>query len=224
MTSRFDERAKQRVEELIKLGEEVDATVRDIGGPRAVGPDFALYVRWTTSSLTFFEAALGEDSEHYRAFADILSTPGPPVAKVASLFGVLEAARDDIQSGWVGRRDLLLTADAFGSLLEQADYLLEQGYKDPAAMLAGAVLESTLRKMCEVRGISTDRSDKIGTLNDKLAKQHKPPAYGSMDHKLIIGWADLRNNADHGHFQQYKPEDVRNMTRWVREFAARHLA
>jgi hypothetical protein len=129
-----------------------------------------------------------------------------------------------VEAGFLGERDLLLTADAFESFLEQADYLLEQGFKDPAAMLAGAVLESTLRKMCEVRGIPTDKQDKIGTLNNKLAKEHKPPAYSSAYHKQIIAWADLRNNADHGHFGEYDREQVAVMITGVREFAARHLA
>jgi len=224
MTGRFDEGAKQRIKELIKLGEDVNATVRDLGGPRPLGPDLGLYHQWTTSSLTFLAAALGEDGEHYKAFAEIVRTPGHPIVKVKPCAGVLQATRNDIESGWVGRRDLMLTADAFGSLLEQADHLLEQGYKDPAAMLAGAVLESTLRKMCEVRGIPTDTQDKIGTLNDKLAKHHKPPTYSSAYHKQIITWADHRNNADHGHFDEYDRPQVAAMIAGVHEFAARHLA
>lgn len=221
MSSRFDDRARQRVEELIDLGKRVKASIRQTSRR----PDYGLYTQWVTSSDNFLSAALGQDSPHYETFTGVVtrSWEGWP-DKVDPCLGVLRAARDDIESGWVGRRDLLLTADAFGSLLEQADYLLEQGFKNPAAMLAGAVLESTLRKMCEVRDIPTDKKDKISTLNDKLAKHHKPPAYSSMYHKHIIGWADLRNNADHGHFGEYEPEHVRAMITGVREFAARHLA
>lgn len=222
MDGRFDERAKERIEELIELGEKVDASGR-MTLHKGREPDAALYYQWTTSSLTFLAAALGDDSAHYRAFFAIgQSQPG--VDRVARYLGVLRAARDDIQSGWVDQRDLLLTADAFGSFLEQADYLLEQGFKDPAAMLAGAVLESTLRKMCGVRNIPTDKQDKINRLNNKLAKEHKPPAYGSMYHKQIIAWADLRNNADHGHFGEYDGQQVAALIEGVREFAARHLA
>jgi hypothetical protein len=221
--SRFDDRAKQRVEELIELGAKVKASAR-MTPHKKLEPDPALYQQWTTSSLTFLSAALGEDSAHYKTFAGIREWIQEWQDKVPQYLGVLQAARDDIQSGWVGRRDLLLTADAFESFLEQADYLLGQGFKDPAAMLAGAVLESTLRKMCEVRGITTDKQDKIGTLNNKLAKEHKPPAYSSAYHKQIIAWADLRNNADHGHFREYDREQVAAMIAGVREFAARHLA
>jgi len=223
MTSRFDETTKQRIEELIQLGEEVKASFR-MTPQRALVPDSARYEQWRTSSLNFLATALGRDSVHYNAFVGVDEDYSGSESKVLHFLGVLQAARDDIESGWVGRRELLLTADAFESFLEQADYLLEQGFKNPAAMLAGAVLESTLRKMCEVRGIEIGPRETIGTLNAKLAKQTDPPAYSSMYHKQIIAWADLRNNADHGHFGEYEPEHVRAMIDGVREFAARHLA
>jgi len=222
MTSRFDDRAKQRVDELIDLGEQVKASLRRT--PAGSVPNPGLFSQWTTSSLNFLSVALGEDSAHYQTFAGVEQSKQSWVSKVDPCLGVLRAAKDDIESGWLGQRDLLVTADAFESLLEQADYLLEQGFKDAAAMLAGAVLESTLRKMCELRNIPTDKQDKMGILNDKLAKHHKPAAYSSMYHKQIIAWADLRNNADHGHFKEYDSKQVAAMIGGVREFAARHLA
>jgi hypothetical protein len=222
MSSTLDEKAKERIEELINLGERVKASVHQTPTGREV--DSGLYTQWVISSLTFLSAALGEDSAHYKTFAGIRQHVQEWHDKVPQYLGALEAAKNDMESGWVGRRDLLLTANAFESFLEQADYLLEQGYKDPAAMLTGAVLESTLRKMCEVRGIATNKQDKIGTLNNKLGKEHKPPAYSSGYHKQIIAWADLRNNADHGHFDEYDREQVAAMITGVREFTARHLA
>jgi hypothetical protein len=215
--------ARKRLDEIIDMGNRLHgtATGSEMGPPYI--PDEGAVYGWVASSRNLIGGVLGQESQYFSALAEALE--GYPYASnVARAIGILQALRDDWDAGLLMSRELLITAEAFENFLEQADHLLEKGFEHPAGMLAGAVLESTLRKMCEVRGIPTDRSDKIGTLNDKLAKHHKPPAYGSMDHKLIIGWADLRNNADHGHFQQYKPEDVRNMIRWVREFAARHLA
>ena len=223
MNSRFDERAKQRIEELIELGEKVKASAR-MTTHKKLEPDSALYYQWTTSTRTFLSAALGEDSAHYKTFVGIRQSWTDLHDRVPQYLGVLHAARDDIESGWVGRRDLLLTADAFESLIEQADYLLEQGYKDAAAVLVGGVLEATLRKMCGVRGIEVGLRDAIGTLNDKLAKQADPPAYSSMEHKEIIARAELRHNAAHAHYGRYDEKDVADMLKWVREFAARHLA
>jgi len=222
MTSRFDDRAKQRVDELIDLGEQVKASLRRT--PAGSVPNPGLFSQWTTSSLNFLSVALGEDSAHYQTFARVEQSKQSWVSKVDPYLGVLRAAKDDIESGWVGRRDLLVTANAFGGFLEQAEYLLEERYKDAAAVLAGGVLESTLRTMCERHGVEIGPREKIGTLNDKLAKKLKPPAYSSMQHKQIITWAELRDNAAHAHYDRYSEQDVADMLKWLRAFAARHLA
>ena len=222
MSSTFDERAKQRIQELIELGERVEASRPVTRGGKA-GPDPTLYYQWTTSSPTFLAAALGEDSEHYKRFAGIRHSVEQSGAKVPQYLGVLHAAKDDIDSGWVGRRDLLLTADAFGSFLEQADYLLSEHYKDAAAVLVGGVLEATLRKICDVHGVPYGPKDTIEPLNVALARQ-TPPLYNKLVQKQITAWADLRNNAAHAHYDRYDEGNVADMLKWVREFAGRHLA
>ncbi len=219
MTSRFDDRAKQRVDELIELGEKVKASFR-MTPARNLVPDPTLYQQWTTSSLTFLAAALGKDSVHYSAFLQIDEDYSESESKVARFLGVLCAAREDIESGWVGRRDLLLTADAFGSLLEQAQHLLSNGYKDAAAVLAGAVLESSLRKLCDKRGVAYTPKETMEPLNVKLVKDG---AYQRLTQKMITTWGDLRNNAAHGDFDKYTEAEVRQMHQWVSGFVEQHL-
>jgi hypothetical protein len=220
------ERILERLHELARRGDELRLRKREGGLHGEYVADRQGVERWIASCLSVLRL-LGEGAPHTARFSEVVARAKESVTLLSyfnTMLGIFKDAAEDVEAGFLGERDLLLTADAFESFLEQADYLLEQGYKDPAAMLAGAVLESTLRKMCEVRSIPTDRQDKIGTLNDKLAKHQKPPAYSSMYHKQIIAWADLRNNADHGHFDEYNHEDVRAMITGVREFAARHLA
>ncbi len=38
-----------------------------------------------------------------------------------------------------------------------------------------------------------------------------------------MGLADIRNNADHGHFDKFKREDVEDMVKWVKRFGADYL-
>jgi hypothetical protein len=223
MSSKFDERAKRRIQELIDLGEEVKSSFR-MTPHRVLVPDSTLYEKWRTASLNFLATALGKDTVHYNAFVEVDQEYSGSESRALHFLGVLHAAKDDITSGWVGRRDLLLTADAFEGFLEQAEYLLSQDYKDAAAVLVGGVLEATLRKICGVRQMEIGPREKIGTLNDKLAKHADPPAYSSMDHKQIITWAELRDNAAHAHYDRYDEQNVADMLKWVRDFAARHLA
>jgi hypothetical protein len=219
------EKILERLQELVRRGDELRVQQgRDEYGKYVADKQSA--ERWLTNCLSVLRL-LGEGAPHTARFSEAVARAQQWVTYLSNfdtMLGIVKAAAEDVEAGFLGERDLLLTADAFQSFLEQADYLLEQGYKDPAAMLAGAVLESTLRKMCEVRAIPTDRQDKIGTLNDKLGKHHQPRAYSSAYHKQITTWADLRNNADHGRFGEYDREQVAAMITGVREFAARHLA
>ena len=105
--------------------------------------------------------------------------------------------------------------------LSQAEALLEQGFHAAAASLAGAVLEDTLRRLCDKNSISYGTKTKIDSLNSDLAKAN---AYDKLIQKEITAKADLRNNADHGHFAKVRAEDVADMVRWIRRFVTDYLS
>ena len=132
---------------------------------------------------------------------------------------ILKALKSDIESGNFFDQDFLITADAFGDILEQAEHLLDENYKDAAAVMIGAVLESTLRKLCEKKQILFSPKDTINPLNNLL----KDKAYNRIIHKQIIAWADLRNKAAHGNFEKYNTLQVIDMLKWVKEFVASNL-
>ena len=47
----------------------------------------------------------------------------------------------------------LVSAEIFSDFLEMAAHVLEQDYKDPAAVMIGTVLEENLRQLCHSAGI-----------------------------------------------------------------------
>ena len=65
--------------------------------------------------------------------------------------GILAAAKEDYIGGLLDDQKTLVCAEVFTDFLQQADYLLREGYKDPAAVIAGAVLEDGLRRLCDLR-------------------------------------------------------------------------
>jgi len=138
------------------------------------------------------------------------------------LGGILTGLRSDYSAGFLHRVEELVQADLFSDFLEMAEYLLDEGFKDPAAVLAGGVLEEHLRKLCERAGISTTvggRPKKADALNSDLAAAS---AYGKLDHKSVTAWLDLRNNAAHGKYDEYSKEQVALMLQGVRDFLVRH--
>ena len=114
----------------------------------------------------------------------------------------------------------LVAAELLGDFIEQAEALVKEGYHVPAASLVGAVLEDTLRKLCEAHNIGVPHKTKISRLNAALAKAG---IYNKLVQKRITALADTRNNADHGYFDKFSREDVEDMVSWIRRFTADYL-
>ena len=73
--------------------------------------------------------------------------------RMVRLAGVLKALKEDVNEGWLQTVEELVHADTFSDLLEQARELNSKGYKDAAAVIAGTVLESHLRLLCEAKSV-----------------------------------------------------------------------
>jgi hypothetical protein len=106
--------------------------------------------------------------------------------------------------------------------LEAAHHLLKEGYKDPAAVLAGGVLEEHLRQLGTKHGVKPETSANTG-LKMKEADQlnaelTKAGAYSKLDQKNVTAWLALRNKAAHGQYSEYKKGQVSLMLSGVREF------
>jgi hypothetical protein len=141
------------------------------------------------------------------------------------LRGILRALRTDYEMGNLLSVVELVHADIFADFLEMADYLLQQGYKDPAAVVMGSVLEENLRKQCDKHGILTAQASgtpkKADLLNSELAAAG---AYSKLDQKSITSWLDLRNKAAHGKYSEYTNEQVVLTLHGVRDFVGRYPA
>jgi hypothetical protein len=133
---------------------------------------------------------------------------------------ILRAAKEDIERGLLNEWTILISAEVFDDLLEQAEHLLDNGYKDPAASLIGAVLEKKLRLMCEESDIPVSDKDNIGSLNQKLFQNN---TFSKPQMRQVAHWQSIRDSADHGKFEDYKTENVKNMLEGVRNFLASQL-
>ncbi len=180
------------------------------------------YYRFRTESMNLIRRSCGEDSDHYRELKRIAEKRETSTNSYyfVHCFGVLGAAQRDFEAGMLFDMRALITAEVLADFMEQAESLLEAGYYVPAASLAGAVLEDTLRKLCDKQSIPIPATTKIDCLNAELAKAG---VYDKLVQKRITALADIRNNADHGYFEKFKMADVEDMVKWIRGFAADYL-
>ena len=161
----------------------------------------------------------GEGSEHYRAVLE-LARIDQPAAYVPRLQGVLLAAADDFRESRLFEFRHVIEATVLGSIIDQAESLLEAGHHVAAASLTGAVLERALTKLCEVHGIVQPSKATIDGLNADLAKVG---AYSTRVQARIVAMAGIRANADQGRPEAIRPDELAEMARWVRAFAADSL-
>ena len=173
------------------------------------------------AGLAFIEATFGRDHSYYGEFDKGLENSHDYHGKYA--LGVLTAIRDQIHGGWMETTRGLVTAEVFADFLEMAAHLLDEKYKDAAAVVMGSVLEEHLRQLCAAGGISIEDSShgvlrKADGLNAELARTGK---YSKLDQKQVTAWLDLRNKAAHGKYAEYTNEQVILMLAGVRDFVSR---
>lgn len=139
------------------------------------------------------------------------------------LYPIIRALKADVANGYLRNVSELIHADLFADYLEMADHLVDEGYKDAAAVIAGSTLESHLRQLCVKNGVSLtetasngdERPRKADRLNQELAKAS---VYNQLRAKQVVSWLDLRNKAAHGHYDQYTDDQVKLFIDGIRDF------
>lgn len=209
-----------RLDSLISMGEKVLTSRRLIIPLHKLSneyADYGLFRQWRTSSVAFLKTLPPEYIYSHEFEAHCKDAH---LEYVKEGLAILQAARDDIAGGYLQKVEALVSASVFSDFLEMSEHLLDNGYKDPAASLIGAVLEDGLRRICVNNGITLKTKEDISSLNQKLAQKQ---VYNPLQQKQIQVWNEIRNNADHCNFDQYKMDDVKDMLGGVRSFLSEHL-
>lgn len=176
-------------------------------------------LNWSVKAKSLLERACGEDSSHLRMFTKAEEQKGMAsnVDRLLRMKAVFLAAKEDFEGGYLNSVRNLVQAEVFGSELEQASELLAAGYASAAAVIAGVVLETSLRNLCTEYEIG---HTSLNRMNDDLTKAG---AYNSLQQKRITAMAAIRNSAAHGNKDEFKPDDVKGMIDDVERFLAATL-
>ena len=225
----MDKLITQEIEELVATGEKLaaDASVSE----RSLGPErIQELLSITARGGQLIDRLYGSDSHYFhllKATTQVERFNYIHVynhAHVSDLVGIFKAVEHDIKSGMLTNFRSLIQAEIFSDFLDMAEHLHREGYKDAAAVLLGAVLEDSLRKVADANGVSPLNSKgkplTLDPLNAALAKQG---VYNALVQKQITSWANLRNDAAHGHFERYDPAQVQQMLLFVQKFCADYL-
>lgn len=209
LLKRFDE----LVEDSKKIGQTARTEAGVYGGSsRFVDAD--LFLKWRVKVKDLVLRLCGGDSVHYQQLLDaekpqIMDSSHNIFARMNAVF---EAAMEDFKSGYLMSIRSLIQAELFDSELEQATELLRAGYKVPGAVIAGTVLEASLREHCTKRNIPQGNADRM---NDDLTKDG---LYNSLVAKRIRALLGIRNSAAHGKKDDFTDADVKSMIEEIGRF------
>jgi hypothetical protein len=213
----------KRVDELIRQGDAVLAT-RQQNEWAADWVDEGVFSGFRAAALSFLKNLYGSDHPYFRDFDQRCDANDTDKARAGR--EILASVKAELTGGWLVTARGLLSAEIFADFLEMSAYLLEQKYKDAAAVIAGSVLEEQLRQLCATHGIPSSVQKgadlvpkKADTLNAELAGAN---VYNKLDQKNVTAWLDLRNKAAHGKYGEYTIQQVEHMQRAITEFMARH--
>lgn len=184
---------------------------------------------WVSRCGQFIKNICTEESIYYRRFETVLNE-FEDIDKnsdrvVGIVLGSIKAVYSDYKEGMLTNVRNLLRAEIFTDFLEMGEYLLNEGYKDAAAVIIGSVLEDTLKKLSIQNDIEIlnhkGKNKTIQPLNQELGKEG---VYNKLTEKRITSWGDLRNNAAHGHYDEYDAEQVKMMLLFVQEFCSDNIS
>jgi hypothetical protein len=192
----------------IQAAKTLDFVGRD-SGTRYYDVNSADAKGWSTNVLNLLQRVFGEDSIHFKHFTEDSADIDDSEYRFRRIVAIFQAAREDYEGGYLFNLQSLVKAEVFDDMLEQAAALLEAGYKDPACVVAGVALETTLKDLCSRNSIPHAKLDKM---NADLAKAG---VYNKGMQKQITAWADRRNSAAHGDWSAYTDADVDDMIKGV---------
>lgn len=219
MTALFKQRFGELEQQLSDI-ERSTTTVRSpITGDSELTISSDLILNWSVKVRSLLERACGVQSTHLKMYLDAekLVSYGSRLNQLKRMKAVFLAAKEDFEGGYLNSLRNLVQAEVFSNELEQAEELLSSGYATAAAVIAGVVLETTLRDMCTTHGIPHGKLDKM---NADLAKAG---AYNTTQQKRITALAGIRNSAAHGKPEEFTPADVKGMIDDVERFLAAQL-
>lgn len=208
-----------RVENVISYAEK--ALVAAVDGS---GGYSELQTRMRTQGLSLINDLNGTSHPNYSEFE--LRSRQIDSGSTRRSKSILEGIKNEIENDYyLSTIRSLVSADIFADFLEMAQHLLDERYKDPAAVLIGSTLEEHLRQLCInhviditlVNGKGDTVPKKADVMNADLVKAR---VYNALQGKAVTAWLGLRNSAAHGKYSDYTEPQVRELYQGVLTFMA----
>ena len=185
---------------------------------------------WHLNYLSLLYQIIPPRNVHRKLLEETVSLSYPP-EHLNTRISHLKGLKDDFQKGFLGDLGLEIEAAIAADYMGQAEQLLAEGQSGqydhvPAAVLAGAVLEKSLRTLCDKQSPSipiVHSNGKPLTLNSLIDVLKKNNVFNELTAKQLRAWADIRNSAAHGNFDEFNRSQVDLMIQGINNFLGLHM-
>ena len=225
----LDTRITAEVDDLVIAGQRLNTLITNTDS-NLKGESLAEVATWVTRLGQLIRKLYGQQSQHFASYQSALdshafySLHSNNYRQFTQLLGVAQAIKHEVKNDLLVDFKSLAQAEVFADFLEMGEYLLQEGYKDAAAVIIGTVLEDGLRKLTIRNGLTIANDEgKPYTMDPLNAQLAKHDVYSKLVQKQITTWAHIRNKASHGEYGEYTAEQVKMMLMFVQNFAADHL-
>lgn len=232
----------QRFDELIKMGEGIISDSKIIPGkiieyrystrrlPDKTVIDWSRFVQWRVNCRTLFAHLFQQGNIHYSYVEDVEKMTNTE-DNVQWGIATLKALKENLENGFLSDLSSQIEAEIAADYMTQAANLIDEGADGaynhvPAAVLSGAVLEKTLRELCEKQEptIATIKNKgEYKTMNPLIDDLRRSGVYNETRAKQLRHFADIRNHAAHGRFGEFSVDDVRAMIDGINRFISEYL-
>ncbi len=193
--------------------------------------DWPSFIEWRTNCISILDQVIPRACAHRDTF-EALKKLRNSKDELEYLISFLKSIQDDFENGFLDNLAIEIEAEVSADYMSQAELLLGEGRAGnfdhiPAAVLAGAVLEKSLRTLCaklvppEPTVNDIGKCLQLNALTDALKKRK---VFNELVAKELRSWADIRNHAAHGQFDQFDKQQVGRMISGIKTFLAQHLS
>jgi uncharacterized protein YutE (UPF0331/DUF86 family) len=182
----------------------------------------AACVAWMLSAVNVLEVALPATSRYRTESTRLLPKANDTLwpGRVAAILGVLKSAASEWTAGLIGTLEFHFIGLAFEDFLRLAAEHNDGGKREVAAVLASAVLEDTVKRLCRKHEVSSDNK----TLDTLISALKTKQVLGKVKAERLRSHVKVRNQAFHAQWDEFDQRDLRQMIEDVEELLETHFA
>lgn len=172
---------------------------------------------WYTEAITTVQSIYGSKSVHYQRIINSFNERHMQALEQAE--GLIVGTKANIEGGFLDDLRTLVLLDIKGDFLDSARKLLDEGQKDPAAVLATIVLEDSLKRLAGRSGMGDAQGKEMGLVAALLLRES---VIEKSTNQSIQSFKNLRNAALHAQWHEVSGESVSLLLAFLPMFIEKH--